>query len=110
MTYVSSYFQDKDDASRQELATYLCSVGQPVNVRLDIPILSVQDVKWTATLLEKLAKDLTEVAFGEGKVPTIRILQARSRISRAANDIAHRNKKLDTDQLMRQVRESRRHR
>lgn len=78
---------------REQLAKYFNRVGRGINCRMDIPVLTVEDVKWTATLFEKLTKELSKIAYHDERPDIWRILAGRFAIEQCRQEIAIRNEK-----------------
>lgn len=78
-------------AHRQELASYLNRLGRGINCRMDIPVLTIEDIKWAATVLGELSKDLADLAFNDERVEIYRILSARHTMENARLKLAHTN-------------------
>lgn len=86
-------FDGQYGVSRENLAKYLNRVGRGVNCRMDVPILTIEDIKWAATVFEKLTKELTHIGFVDDRSDIWRILQARYAMESAREELATRNQK-----------------
>lgn len=82
---------------RKELALYLNKLGRGVNCRLDVPVLTMEDIKWAATVFEKLAKDLGQLAFTDNRNEIYRILGARNLMEDARRELAIKNHQKDAN-------------
>lgn len=69
------HHEDKED--RTELSKLLNGLGRGVNARLDIPVVTLNDVKWAAYVLEDAVKKLTQLAFEDERPDVYRVLAAR---------------------------------
>lgn len=76
---------------RNDLATYLNRLGRGINCRLDIPILTIADIKTAATQFSELSKELAHLAFDDDRVEIYRILEARHAMEAARSKIARKN-------------------
>ena len=90
--YVKPFDGDRG-LERKQLAQYLNRVGRGVNCRMDVPVLTIEDIKWAATEFEKLAKELTQLAFVDDRSDIWRILGARHAMENARAQLAYRNQK-----------------
>jgi len=93
---MSDYFKPFDgqaNLERKQLAQYLNRVGRGVNCRMDVPILTMEDIKWAATVFERLSKNLGELAFTDDRSEIWRILGARHAMESAREELAYRNEK-----------------
>jgi len=86
-------FDGQRGLERKQLAQYLNRVGRGVNCRMDVPILTIEDIKWAATVFEQLAKELTQLAFTDDRSDIWRILGARYAMENARGELALRNAK-----------------
>lgn len=77
--------------SRKELASYLNRIGRGVNCRLDVPVLTLEDIKWAATIFGELSKELADIAFNDPRVEIYRILAARNSMETARLKLATTN-------------------
>lgn len=76
---------------RQELASYLYRLGRGINCRMDIPVLTIEDIKWAATIFGELSKKLANLAFNDDRVEIYRILAARHTMEDARLKLAQTN-------------------
>lgn len=81
------------DLSRQELAKYLNRVGRGVNCRLDIPVLVMEDVKWASKIFSDLSRELSDLAFNDGRPEIWRVLGARYAMENAKRELHIRNQR-----------------
>ena len=80
----SDYDHEKDkplngvkDLKRKDAARYLNRIGRGLNCRMDIPVLSIEDVRWAAAVFRDLGKEL-ECIVEIKKSDIIRIVSARN--------------------------------
>jgi len=90
--YVKPFDGDRG-LERKQLAQYLNRVGRGVNCRMDVPVLTIEDIKWAATVFEQLSKQLTALAFTDDRSDIWRILGARHAMENARAELAYRNEK-----------------
>jgi len=93
---MSEYFKPFDgqyNLERKELAHYLNRVGRGVNCRMDIPVLTISDIKWASKVFSELSKTLTELGFEDERSEIWRILAARAAMEHARSELAITNKK-----------------
>jgi hypothetical protein len=90
MDYVKP-FDGQSNLERKELAKYLNRVGRGVNCRLDVPILVISDIKWAATVFERLSKELTQLAFVDDRSEIWRILASRAAMETARSELMQKN-------------------
>ena len=76
---------------RTQLARYLNRVGRGVNCRLDIPVLTIEDVKWASKIFSDLSKQLSTIAFSDDRPDIWRILAARYAMEDAKRELHVRN-------------------
>ena len=83
---VDQDFEDSKKASkvlsltaqkRLELAKFLGRSGRGVNCRIDVQILTLEDIKWAALELERLAKSLQKIAESPDQNDVLQVLSAR---------------------------------
>ena len=65
------------DAQLPDFVYRLRRMGYPGNVRVEFPIYTVEDVKWTAKVIEDAARLLVEVTVDKTMNPLQRVLAAR---------------------------------
>ena len=65
------------DKKRQELANYLGRSGRGVNCRIDIQILTLEDIKQAAFELGSLSKSLQKIAENDDQNDVLQVLSAR---------------------------------
>lgn len=82
----------KGTLRRNELATYLNRLGRGINCRLDVPILTIQDMKAAATVFSELAKELAHLAFEDERVEIYRILSGRNAMEIAREKLSRLNR------------------
>lgn len=70
-------FNDVKDLKRKDAAKYLNRIGRGLNCRMDIPVLSVEDVCWAACVFSNLSKELESIVDIK-KSDIIRIVKARN--------------------------------
>ena len=70
-------FNDVKDLKRQDAAKYLNRMGRGLNCRMDIPVLSVEDIRWVACVFRDLGKELESIVQTK-KSDIIRIVSARN--------------------------------
>lgn len=97
-----SLFEDVED--RKELARMLNGMGRGVNARLDVPLVVLNDVKWAATVLERLSKELTRLAFEDSRPDVYRVLAARWHLDEAKYTLHSKNKRQESLSLQRKNR------
>jgi len=93
---MSEYFKPFDgenNLQRKEIAHYFNRVGRGVNCRLDVPILTLSDVKWAAKTFSDLSKELTRLGWEDERAEIWRILAARAAMEGARAGLATTNKK-----------------
>lgn len=76
---------------RKQLARYLNRVGRGINCRMDIPVLTIDDIKWTAKIFHDLSKELSKIAFEDSRSDIWRILEARFAMEGAKRELHVRN-------------------
>lgn len=101
-------FDGINNLQRKELAQYLNRVGRGVNCRLDVPILVMSDIKWAATIFERLARDLTQLAFVDDRSEIWRILAARHAMEAARSQLTQKNEQKISIKLAKEARDRRR--
>ena len=101
-------FDGQSNLERKELAKYLNRVGRGVNCRLDVPILVMSDIKWAATVFERLSKELTELAFVDDRSEIWRILGARHAMESARSELMQKNEHKTSLKLAKAARDARR--
>jgi len=89
---------------REKLAKYFNRVGRGLNCRLDIPVLTVEDVKWAATMLEDLTKELHRIAYYDDRPDIWRITAGRFAIESYRSKLALRGDKKGSEQAMRKAK------
>ena len=72
----------KTAQKRVDLAKFLGRTGRGINCRIDLQILSVEDIKKAAFELDKLSKNLTKIAEFEGENDVLQVLSARHEFSK----------------------------
>lgn len=72
---------------RKQLARYLNRVGRGINCRLDIPVLTVEDIKWAAKIFHDLYQQLTKIGFHDDRSDIWRILEARYAMEDAKREL-----------------------
>ena len=70
-------FNDVKDLKRSDAAKYLNRMGRGLNCRMDIPVLSVEDIRWAACVFRDLGKELERIVDVK-KSDIIRIVSARN--------------------------------
>ena len=65
------------DKKRQELANYLGRSGRGLNCRIDIQILTLEDIKRASYELGRLSKSLQMIADNEDQNDVLQVLSAR---------------------------------
>jgi hypothetical protein len=81
-------FQDTDRLRRRELAGYLHRLGRGLAVRFDVPALSLEDVKWAATVFSDLAQELNALAYEDTRADIWRVLAARYAMEQVRHRLA----------------------
>ena len=104
--YVKPFDGDRG-LERKQLAQYLNRVGRGVNCRMDVPVLTLEDIKWSATVFERLAKELTQLAFVDDRSDIWRILGARHAMESARAELAYRNEKKASEKAAKEPRRRR---
>ena len=66
------------DATVGDFVYRLRRMGYPGNVRVEFPIYTVEDVKWTAKLMEDASRALIHCVSDPSLNPLQRVLQARA--------------------------------
>ncbi len=90
--------------SREEVAKYFGRSGKGLNVRLDIPLLTVEDLKWTASVFSDLARDLAGMAYENERPDILRIMEGRYALYDAQARINDKNKKTKVRELNMKLR------
>lgn len=98
-------FDGEYNLKKEQLAKYFNRVGRGLNCRMDIPVLTVEDVKWAATLLEDLAKELCQIAYHDERPDIWRIMAGRFAIEQCRSKLALRGDKKSSVKVMRKVKE-----
>ena len=62
---------------RQELAKFLGRSGRGVNCRIDVQILTLEDIRRAAFELDRLAKSLSKIAENTDQNEVLQVLSAR---------------------------------
>ncbi len=70
-------FNDVKDLKRSDAAKYLNRMGRGLNCRMDIPVLSVEDIRWAACVFRDLGKELESIVEAK-KSDIIRVVSARN--------------------------------
>ena len=65
------------DKKRQELANFLGRSGRGVNCRIDIQILTLEDIKQAAFELGRLSRSLQRIAESDDQNDVLQVLSAR---------------------------------
>jgi hypothetical protein len=73
----TSKVPSKTALKRAELATFLGRSGRGVNCRIDMQILTLEDIKRAAVELERLAKSLQKIAENADQNDVLQVLSAR---------------------------------
>ena len=81
--------------SRAQLASLFNRTGRGINCRLDIPLLTKEDLKWAAKTFFDLSKALNELAFVDARSDIWLVLAARSNFEYARSQLGITNKKKD---------------
>lgn len=108
MTDYVKPFDGENNLERKQIAHYFNRVGRGVNCRLDVPVLTVSDVKWAAKTFSDLSKELTRLAWEDERSEIWRILAARSAMEGARASLATTNKKETSVKLAKASRDRRR--
>lgn len=96
------FHEDKED--RKELSKLLNGLGRGVNARLDIPVVTLNDVKWAAYVLDEAIKRLKELAFEDSRPDVYRVLAARWALDNAKFMLHSKNKRAESLGLQRKNR------
>lgn len=86
-------FEDRPKPSKDDFSKYLKRVGRGLNCRLDVPILSLEDLKWAATVFSDLAAQLRELAYNDTREDVIRVLAGRYAMEDAKRELFRRNER-----------------
>ena len=86
-------FDGERNLRREQLAKYLNRLGRGINCRMDVPILVIEDIRWAATVFERLAKQLGELGFTDDRSDIWRIMEARMRMEQARAELAKTNQR-----------------
>lgn len=70
-------FYGVKDLKRQDAAKYLNRMGRGLNCRMDIPVLSIEDIRWAASVFRDLGKELESIVEAK-KSDIIRVVSARN--------------------------------
>jgi hypothetical protein len=70
-------FYGVKDLKRQDAAKYLNRMGRGLNCRMDIPVLSIEDIRWAACVFRDLGKELESIVEAK-KSDIIRVVSARN--------------------------------
>lgn len=97
-------FDGEYNLKREKLAKYFNRIGRGLNCRLDIPVLTVEDVKWAATVLEDLAKELHRIAYYDERPDIWRITAGRLAIEGYRSKLALRGDKKGSEKAMRNAK------
>jgi hypothetical protein len=81
-----------NELDRKTVAKYFNRVGRGLNCRLDVPILTIEDVKWASKTFEELAKKLQYIAFDDKRSDIWRILEGRYAMEDAKHQLKITNK------------------
>lgn len=95
MTDTVKPFDGVRGVKREQLAKYLNRLGRGINCRMDVPVLVLDDIKWAATVFERLSKQLADLAFTDDRSDIWRIMEARVRMEQARSELAKTNRKKD---------------
>jgi len=74
---IGSKVPSKTALKRAELATFLGRSGRGINCRVDMQILTLEDIKRAAVELEMLAKALQKIAENADQNDVLQVLSAR---------------------------------
>lgn len=66
-------------------------MGYPGNLRMEFPIYTGEDVRWTATIIGNLSQGLVELIRNRQAPHLTQVLEARSLIIRADNELKRRS-------------------
>lgn len=92
------------DLQRKQVAKYLNRLGRGLNCRIDVPVLTIDDVKWAAKIFGELSKELTDIAFTDKRTDIWRILEARYAMEGAKRELHYRNERKATVNMGRKMR------
>lgn len=91
---------------RKQVAKYMNRLGRGLNCRIDVPILTIEDIKWAAKIFGELSKQLTHVAFNDERSDIWRILEARYAMEDSKRELHYRNQRKDTVKISRKMRDN----
>jgi hypothetical protein len=92
------------DLDRATVAKYFNRVGRGLNCRIDVPVLTIEDVKWSAKVFGDLARELTDIAFNDKRTDIWRVLEARYAMEAAKRELHYRNNRKETKKISRKQR------
>lgn len=84
-------FDGRGKLDKDDMAIYLRRVGRGLNCRLDVPILSLEDLKWAAKIFTELAEHLQQLAYKDERQDTLRIMAGRYAMEYAKSELHYRN-------------------
>ena len=74
-----------------DMAKYLMRIGRGLSCRLDVPILSLEDLKWASTVFSDLSRRLRDLAHNDNRQEVIRVIAGRYAMESAKSELHHRN-------------------
>ena len=74
-----------------DMAKYLMRIGRGLSCRLDVPILSLEDLKWASTVFSNLSRCLRDLAHNDNRQEVIRVIAGRYAMESAKSELHHRN-------------------
>lgn len=84
-------FAGKEKVGKDDLAVYLRRVGRGLSCRIDVPILSLEDLKWAATVFSNLASELQQLAYKDERQELLRVMAGRYAMEGAKEELHNRN-------------------
>lgn len=79
------------DAQLRDFVYRLRRMGYPGNLRMEFPIYTGEDVRWTATIIDKLSTGLVQLAANRAAPQLTQVLEARGLIISADRELKLRS-------------------
>ncbi|MFO0268913.1 MAG: hypothetical protein ACK53W_00030 [Gemmatimonadota bacterium] len=83
--------KDDPQATLPDFVYRLRRMGYPGNVRMEFPIYTGEDVRWTATIMSALSTELVRIVANRQVPHLTQVLAARGLIIRADNELKLRS-------------------
>lgn len=90
---------------REHIANFFCRSGRGVNCRMDVPVLTIEDIKWAATIFNELAEAIGEIAYKDDRPDIYRVLHVRHIIEESRIRLVKKMNREQTMEMMRKTKE-----